>query len=396
MIHAMAGSLDVVHERLKAFLLHLKPFLLAGTIDQDRLAQLRRLSDVRIRKFAVDRPRITGIDLCGLLGDPRVGRFDDLAEETGLLKKAQLAAGLPTMGEDMGYLTEACLTLQVAGLAALKEQALGFVRLHGLAAAPAGAAAAAASRPAAAPVPPAVAKVLTSIKDLFAVPPSTLRAITLLGAADSPADAVCAELERDPALSAFVLRLLNASTPSKASSIKKAVLALGYPAMRRIVTSAALMAKLGPPYAAAGFDERTWWRRTFQVAHAAAQVSRATRLGNPDEQFSAGLLHGIGGLAEAKAGGRAPHGAAGAAILERWRLPAPVVEAARYHEASAAELEELQIPREAVVVAACRALAAGDSPRTWAGFLRVAADSLPALLEAAARAAEASVGELLG
>src|SRR5881394_1785582 len=117
MILRMPESVDVVHERLKAFLLYLKPFLLAGTIDQDRLAQLRRLSDVRIRKFAIDRPRITGLDLCGLLADPRVGRFDDLADETGVLTKASLAAALPPLGEDMGYLTEACLTLQVAGLA---------------------------------------------------------------------------------------------------------------------------------------------------------------------------------------------------------------------------------------------------------------------------------------
>jgi HD-like signal output (HDOD) protein len=389
MILPMAGTVDVVHERLKAFLLHLKPFLLGDAIDQDRLAQLRRLSDVRIRKFAIDRPRITGLDLCGLLADPRVGRFDDLADETGLLKKSHLAAVLPTLGEDMGYLTEACLTLQVAGFAALKEQALGFVKQQGPLAAPPGAAAA---RPPSATLPPGVLKVLGSIQDLFAVPPSTLKAITLLAAADSPADAVCAELERDPALAARVLKLINASSPSKASSIKKAVVALGYPALRRVVTTAALATKLGPPHGEAGFDERAHWRRSFQVAHAAAAVSKAARLGNPDEHFSAGLLHGIGRLAAAKAGIPGPSGAVGAALLERWRLPAAVVDAARHHEASAEQLEELQIPREAVVVAALNVRDA----RASAGFLRIAADSLPPLLDAADKAAEASVTELFG
>ncbi|HVE40478.1 MAG TPA: HDOD domain-containing protein [Planctomycetota bacterium] len=382
----MAENVDVVHERLKAFLLYLKPFLLGGAIDQDRLSQLRRLSDVRIRKFAIDRPRITGLDLCGLLSDPRSGRFDDLADQTGLLAKAHLAAVLPTLGEDMGYLTEACLTLQVAGLAALKEQALGFVKRQGPLAAPAGAPAA---RPPSAALPPGVLKVLGSIKDLFAVPSSTLKAITLLGAADSPADGVCAELERDPALAALVLKFVNASSPSKAASIKKAVLALGYPALRRVVTTAALTTKLGPPHAEAGFDERAYWRRAFTIAHAASAASKAARVGNPDEHFSAGLLHGIGRLASAKAGIAGPAGAVGAALLERWRFPATVVDAARHHEAGAERLEELQIPREAVVVAALNLPDAGAA----SGFLRVPAAPL---LDAAAKAAEASVNELLG
>src|SRR6185369_16115068 len=98
------------------------------------------------------------------------------------------------------------------GLAALKEQALAFVAKSGALAAPTGAPTGGA-RPITASLPPGVVKVLGSIKDLFAVPPSTLKAITLLGAADSRADAVCAEIERDPALAALVLKFVNASSP---------------------------------------------------------------------------------------------------------------------------------------------------------------------------------------
>ena len=43
MIQRMPDSVEVIHERLKAFLLHLKPFLLGGGVDQDRLSQLCRL-----------------------------------------------------------------------------------------------------------------------------------------------------------------------------------------------------------------------------------------------------------------------------------------------------------------------------------------------------------------
>jgi HD-like signal output (HDOD) protein len=389
----MAGptAVEIVHERLKGFLLFLKPRLLQENVDADRLDQLRRLSDVRVRKFAVTKPQVTGLDLCELLADPRTGRFDHVADEVGLLKKAHFSAILPTLGEDMAYLIEACLTLQVLGPAAMKGHAKGFVQKHGpLAAAPGAAPAAKAA--AAAPVAPGVAKLLAPLKELWSLPPATLKAIGLLAVADSAPDAVCAEIERDPAFSARVLRFANAVSPNKSSSMKKAVVTLGYPLLRRTVMTAALAAKLAPPHAEAGFDEAAFWTRSLTVAHAAAKVAKSTKLGSPDEHFSAGLLHRIGRLAAAKAGGPAPDappGAVGAAILERWRFPAAVVEAARHHAATAEQLEELQIPREAVVVTALHGLVekTGEA-RAWAGFLRIAADSLPALLEPAAEAAE--------
>src|SRR5262249_14690032 len=102
---------------------------------------------------------------------------------------------------------------------------------------------------------------------------------------------------------------------------------------------------------------------------------------------SAGLLHEIGRLAEAKAGGSVSPAAVGAAILERWRFPAGVVEAARHHLDGAEQMEELQIPREAMVVVALHHLDA--DPRAWAGFLRIAADLIPSILDAATKSADA-------
>jgi HD-like signal output (HDOD) protein len=369
---------DILHDRLKAFLLFLKPIVLAGGIDQDRLANLRRLSDVRIRKFAIEKPQVTGIDLCGLLADPRVGRFDDLAEQTGILGKNHLAAVLPMLEEDMGFLVEACLTLQVAGLAAMKEHAKGFVAKHGAVAAPP--AAAAAAKAAVAPLPPAVAKALAPIKDLWSLSPSTLKAFSLLAAADSPADAVCAELERDPALAGQLLKFINASPSGPCSSVKKAVLLLGYPLVRRFAMAAALALKLATP------DAVGHWRRSLTIAHAAASVSKATKLGNPEEHFSAGLLHAVGRLALAKAGTDGPVAEVGAEILARWRFPAAAVEAARHHRDTPEQLEEIQLPREAMVVAALHHLADGAGA-PWPGFLRIAADSVASILDAAKTAA---------
>jgi HD-like signal output (HDOD) protein len=399
----MATPVELLHDRIKALLVFLKPKLTVDGIDLDRLANLRRLSDVRIRKFAIEKPGFTALDLCGLLADPRVGRFDDVADASGILKKGHLSIVLPMLAEDMGYLIEACLTLQVVGLPAMKSYATAFVAKHGAVAAPAGPALGPAAKPAATPMPPGVAKLLAPMKDLWSLSPSTQKALSLLAIADSPPDAVCAEIERNPALSALALRFVNASTGTKASSVKRAVVSLGYPLTRRFLMTAALALKLGAPHPEAGFDERAFWRHSLQIAQAAAQVSKATRLGNPDEHYSAGLLHAIGRLAAAKAGGPspgAPSAQVGAAILERWRFPAPVVEAARHHADTSEELEELQIPREAMVVTALRALAgtapSAEEARAWAGFLRISADSIPAILDAAAVSAQAGVGEIFG
>ncbi len=295
----------------------------------------------------------------------------------------------------MGYLIEACLTQQVVGLPVMMGHARGFAAKAGPLASAAGHAARAA-RPAAVPLPPGVARLLSGLKELWSLPSSTLKALELLRAADSPADQVCAEIERDPALAAQVLRLVNASPAEKASSIRRAVVALGYPVARRFVMTAALTLKLAPPYPAAGFDARAFWLRSLQIAHAAAQVSKSSRLGSPDEHYSAGLLHAVGRLAAAKAGGDvtdAPAPQVGAAILD-----ASIVESARHHQDSADQLEELQIPREAMVVTALHGLVAGmPAPgeiRTWAGFLRIAADSVPVLLDSALKAAQAGAGEL--
>ena len=56
--------------------------------------------------------------------------------------------------------------------------------------------------------------------------------------------------------------------------------------------------------------------------------------------------------------------------------------------------EPLQLPREAMVVVALHHLDA--EPRAWAGFLRVAADLIPSILDTATRSADAGLVELLG
>src|SRR5204863_10223160 len=106
------------------------------------------------------------------------------------------------------------------------------------------------------------------------------------------------------------------------------------------------------------------------------------------EHFSAGLLHGVGRIALAKAGTDAPSDVVGSEILARWRFPAPVVEAARHHQDTLDQIEELQLPREAIVACGLHHfLTKGSAVPSWAGFLRVDPDYLPRCFNEASRPA---------
>lgn len=399
----MSGTppIEALRERLKAFLVFLKSKLLSSGADLDRLAQLRRLSDVRVRQFALGRSAVTPADLCGLLADPKTGRLDPMAEESGLLRAGHLALPLVSLGEEMGYTIETCLTLQIVGPERMRALLKEFVGRSG-AAPDAPPPPAAPVKAAPKPLPASVAKLLGNVRELWTIPANTLKILDLLQAPDGPADAVCSEIEKDPGLSAQCLRIVNSAhfaLGTRIGSIKRAVVTLGYPMTRRIVSISALVSTLGKPHAGLEFDLKAFWHHSLWVAHAASLVSKATRLGHPEEHFAAGLMHDIGKLVEyqflrapmkellaaVRGGARfveeeqrrfgATHGEIGACLAERWRFPTPIVEAVRHHLDTPEQIEEIQLPREANVVAAMCHLAhqglSSEGPDVWGGFLRL-------------------------
>jgi putative nucleotidyltransferase with HDIG domain len=416
-------AIEVLRDRLKAFLLFQKSKLLAGEVDLDRLARLRRVSDVRIRQFAVGRAKLTAADLCGLLEDPKAGRFDVPAAGAKLLHRAHFALPLKPLGEEMGYVVEACLSLQVLGLDRMRAFLDDFVKAKGPPPEPTPSEKALAA-PAEArekPLPAPVAKLLGGVRELWSIPQGTLRILELLQVPDTPADAVCAEIERDPGLSAQCLRVVNSANfglGTRIASIKRAVVTLGFQLTRRIVAISALVSRLGRSHAELDYDLRAFWQHSLWVAQAASLVSRSTRLGSPEEHFSAGLLHDVGKLVEyqhlrgplkavleAVRGGATwqaaelqvlgvDHAEIGACLCERWRFPALIVESARHHLRTADELEELSLPREAMTVAAlCHVAADATPPETlarWGKLLRLAPGKLAELRAQAADLARGS------
>ncbi|HYE99970.1 MAG TPA: HDOD domain-containing protein, partial [Planctomycetota bacterium] len=232
-----------------------------------------------------------------------------------------------------------------------------------------------------APLPPAVADLLGDVRELWGAPASVIQALQLMASPDAAPDAVAAALQRDGALADRVLRLAGASPSgggAPPTTLKAAAVALGYPLLRRLTTAAAV---LGPLLDGPG------WSHALRTASTAALLARATKTGSPDDHFTAGLVHDVGRAALSRHWPGATPGVSlgtiGACILERWRFPASHVESARHEGLAPEAVEDVQLPREALVVAAACAAVQGRGAG-WATLLRLPE---PRLKEAAAQAA---------
>lgn len=375
---------ETLHERLHAFLSFLKPCLTLEEAPLERISKMRALSDLRVRSFAVGRPRVTAADLCAFLAAPGTGRFDTLATEQGLLSPTHLETPLELLGPTMGLLIEACLSLQVLGTAKMSEAINEFVRKAGTAPG-SGSCRRQASDPR--PLSPAVQKLLGGVKGLWSPPESVARLLDLLEISHTPPAAIAREIDRDRGLSSLLPRLRAALAGALPGSPGNSISPSDYPAARLLLSPAALLSRLDHPPLAPSFDRKAFWTHALWIAHAARLVGRAAGRGNPETHFLAGLLHDLGRLAagrllpslygallvpplrEEQALGTT-HAEIGALLAERWGFGRAVAEAARHHHAPPSGLEDLELSREAAVaIALCGLSRPGARASDWIPFL---------------------------
>ena len=174
----------------------------------------------------------------------------------------------------------------------------------------------------------------------------------LLGLAVSPdADVkrIHAVVERDPVLTAMVLRLVNSASfalRNEVSDLGRAVILLGASHVRSLALAASMSTTFGRSSA---YGDT--WGHAFSVACGARSVAAVVCPEVVETAFAAGLLHDIGelvlaGLIEGQPpndpepGARlalefelvgADHAELGAALAERWSIPTALVEAINHH-----------------------------------------------------------------
>ncbi|MBI2899378.1 MAG: HDOD domain-containing protein [Planctomycetes bacterium] len=419
----MAG-VEELRARLRAFLAFARPKTLHLQTDGARTVQLRRIADIRLNQFAVRKPNMNAVDVNGLLaGDPAKRKFAALALEERLFRPEDAALPLVKQSEELGYFVECCILADVLTM----DQMRGLVREFGAA----NPLAAAAPPPPAPETPPApsevelpekIAKLLGNVQDLWSIPATTQKLIGALSNPNTKIESVVGDIERDPGLSAQMLRVVNSAfyaVATKVSSIRRAVVMLGYQTAKRIVTVASLVSKLGKEHSDVQFDLKSFWGHSLWVAYAAQTVAQISKLGVPDEHFSAGLLHDIGKLVEYQylrhamreilsgvaGGGRyeevetrvlgVNHAVIGACVCAKWDFPPAVVEAVRHHLDPLDSLEDQELPRTAMVVPVLCALSKSTpSPEEMERFGRILKLTPGQIAEAQGEATRTSLGSL--
>ncbi len=108
-------------------------------------------------------------------------------------------------------------------------------------------------------------------------------------------------LSADQILTAQLIRLSNSAYYGygrKVSSVREAVLLLGFEQVRQIAISTSMMSNMNQytPAVDDGFDIDLFWGHSVAVAMIAEMVAKKTRVARPEDAFTAGILHDIGRL----------------------------------------------------------------------------------------------------
>jgi putative nucleotidyltransferase with HDIG domain len=215
-------------------------------------------------------------------------------------------------------------------------------------------------------------------------------------------DKVVDLIELDPALTAKLLQICNSAffgSSSPVTDVRQAVHLAGYQAVYLLVAmiNGGECFKMPP---LAGLDAKQLWHHSVTAAFGAKCVAESAHF-ESGSIFTAGLLHDIGKIVLARARGSEygellasarqtntplaqvenaaygySHADAGACLLERWQLPAPLVEGVRYHHDLSAAPAEMQPVTACVCLGNLLAHSEGQPISAENGEFKAALDKL--------------------
>lgn len=202
-------------------------------------------------------------------------------------------------------------------------------------------------------------KRLSMIRELPTMPAVLVRLNRMLQDEVVSIDKIGHLIETDQAISSKILMLVNSAFfgfRSRVSSIPHALMILGFNTVRSAAISVSLIDAIRIGTHKDGFDVIDFWRHSIAVAVAARYLGRQLRMKDPDDAFTAGLLHDVGKLvmlqflpelfdvawAEFRRGKitfieaeqkKLPlnHAMVGAHLARMWQFPADLVEAIAHH-----------------------------------------------------------------
>jgi len=140
---------------------------------------------------------------------------------------------------------------------------------------------------------------IDQIRDLPTIPHVLLEINRMLVDPDVPINKLKAVIERDQAITAKILRLVNSSfygMRAKIVDISQALVILGFGAVRNSLAAVAVIDIFRAKQRYDNFDIRDLWKHSIAVALTSRYLAEKARLASPHDCFVAGLLHDIGKL----------------------------------------------------------------------------------------------------
>ena len=200
--------------------------------------------------------------------------------------------------------------------------------------------------------------IMAQVKAFPSMPATSAKLLKMLKDPESSAAQIEDVLKYDPGLTANILKLTNSAyfgIPSKVSSVKQAVVLLGWKRLLQLVMTMCMSTVMKKPVPGYDLSQGELWRHSVAVSVAAELVVKALKIPGADEVFTAALLHDVGKLvlggfvqndiqqieamvskgiafevAEFIVLGT-DHANIGARILEKWSFPENLVNAVNWH-----------------------------------------------------------------
>lgn len=203
--------------------------------------------------------------------------------------------------------------------------------------------------------------ILSSVSRLRPLPTNTTRILKALDDPHTNAVIIAELIALDQALTAFILRVANSAAMGSliaTSSIKEAVMRLGFKQVRSLVLSTVAAGPLSTRLSGYRLGDKELWYHSIAVASASHWLAGALHFPDPEKAYVAGLLHDIGKLildqyvladynqivsimnaqsipfwnVEKQLFG-IDHAAVGGLVTKHWQFPTELVEAIRQHHA---------------------------------------------------------------
>ena len=203
-----------------------------------------------------------------------------------------------------------------------------------------------------------VKHIMAQVKAFPAMPTTATKLLKLCQNPDTTVSQIEEIVRYDAGLTANILKLTNSAyfgLPSKISSVKQAVLLLGWKRLLQLVMTMCMSSVMKKRIVGYDMPDGELWRHSIAVSVAAEILVKALKIPHAEDVFTAALLHDVGKLVlgsfvrddlqqieamVAKGIGfevaeymvlGTDHAEVGAKILEKWGFPVDLVNAVGWH-----------------------------------------------------------------